>query len=118
MHIIDYIKKYKLRVIDFASKMRVTTFSVYRWCEGKIPRDSQKEKIKELSDGEITEDDWGLYNPGQSKTPKRKAGSGDARSARGSSVEGNKNGKAKVRDGANPREKETSKGLRLHEGND
>lgn len=76
-----------MRVVEFASKMKVTTFSVYRWLDGKMPRESQIAKIKELSDGQIKETDWGNHVPRRDKTLKRKAGGQQPRLDGSSGVE-------------------------------
>jgi ribosomal protein S2 len=91
MNIVEYLKKNKMRVVEFASKMKVTTFSVYRWLDGKMPRESQIEKIKELSDGQITETDWGNHVPRREKTLKRKASSINAKPDGSSGVESDEN---------------------------
>jgi len=97
MHIIDYLKKHKMKVLDFASKMGVTTFSVYRWMnEGKLPRDGKIEKIKELSNGEITENDWGVHPSKRPDTSKCKAGSKSAGCNNKCSVESDEVGAPKV----------------------
>ena len=114
MHIIDYLKKYKLKVVELAAKLKATTFSIYRWMEGGIPRNSKIAKIKELTNGEISESDWGVHNVRPLKAHKRKASSEHSGSKPDMDLEGNEAGKAKVRNGNGARAKKASKGLRVH----
>jgi len=118
MHIIDYLKKYKLRVVEFASRMKVTTFSVYRWMEGYIPRKSKIEIIKEKTDGEISESDWGVYNAGSKAPPKRKAGSKHAGDRGCCDMASHEDRKAKVRNGHEPKSKKASKSIRIRKSDD
>ena len=118
MHIIDYIKKYKLKVLDAASKLKVTTFSIYRWMAGNIPRTSKIAKIKELTNGEIGESDWGLYDAGHVKASKCKASSKPTGDKGCVDLEGHADGKTKVRVSNAARKKKASKGIRIRKGDD
>lgn len=60
MKLEKWLKKNNLRYEEFAEQLGVSRGSVFLWRTGKFkPMKIYQQKIKEFTNGEVTEKDWG-----------------------------------------------------------
>ena len=59
MKLLEWMNKTNTDIIEAAEVFGVTVFAVKKWLRGdRIPRDNMKIKIKKVTKGLVTGDDW------------------------------------------------------------